>query len=147
MALHLSVIVALGQMIDLSQMAHRQVADLMAASAYKVIVGADPGVKTVCTVPKAQLLDLPQFYQEVQVPVYGPQADIGEFFADAGIQGIGCRVVAAYGKAVFERFPLTAILPYLHMASFLIVITIIVFSIKKKSVSVNVVLDYFLWYD
>ena len=59
MALHLSVIVALGQMIDLSQMAHRQVADLMAASAYKVIVGADPGVKTVCTVPKAQLLDLP----------------------------------------------------------------------------------------
>ena len=58
MTFYHSVIVALGQMIDLGQKAHGKIADLMAAAAYEVVMGRCPGVKMVGTVPEAQFLDL-----------------------------------------------------------------------------------------
>ena len=72
----------------------------------------------VCAVAKIQFLDLTQLHKKVQVPVDGSQADIGEFFPDAGIKGICSRMIAAPGQSVLNGFTLSAVFQSFHGASF-----------------------------
>ena len=75
-----------------------------------MVVRGGVAVKMVFAVSTGQLLGLTQLNQQIQIPIYGAEADIWKFLAYRRIDGICGRMVAAAHKACFDGFPLAAML-------------------------------------
>lgn len=81
--------------LNIGQKLHVKIHYLMAAGAYKMIMGSGGGIKPVRSVSCADFLDASQIYQEGQVPIDRAKADIRINLTDVMIYHIRSRMIAA----------------------------------------------------
>ena len=74
-----------------------------------MIVWSRVAVETIRSDSRGKLLDLADFRKQIQVAVDGSKADIRKLFPDAGVKGVGGRMILPAHQAGFDRFALTAV--------------------------------------
>lgn len=101
---------------DMVDVLHFQINYFLAFLADKMVVGGCSGVKAVCAFRCGDLDDFPQADQQRQIPVYGPQADIGVNPARALVNHIGGGVIRPGLQQFFDGLSLAAVFDGHHCA-------------------------------
>ena len=75
--------------------ANWEIMNSAAGLAYKMIMRFRSVIKMFGTVSAGKSGDFPQIRQKIQISVYCSQTDIGKFFADGKVKGVGSGVIGA----------------------------------------------------
>ena len=99
-------------LVDLFDILHIQVEiqNPSAACAEKMIVRHDITIKSVTAVWCGNLDRFANISQQIQIPVYGTQADVGEFFLYMQLDRIGSGVILRHHQIPLDGFTLPTIL-------------------------------------
>ena len=87
----------------------------MTSAADKMIMTACIGIEVIDAIPEPEPGNLSQISEQRQIPIYGTEADVGEFSSQRVVNDICGRVITARHKEVLDSLPLAAVFQGRHL--------------------------------